>query len=208
MTSENSGRNGMTMNKTSAKKREFPIYILLIYLLVCAVMTSGVTLAKYTTSSGDVSDSARVASYVFEITDGAGDNAFGVLTDMCKPGDVAYYPILINNFSQENGVTTTVCEVAQTYTVEITLGGSLPIRADLYEGEVNDGNVNSSPVLSSVTTQNNSMTCSSSWNMMAAVEVSHRYTLVVSWPLSDNGLQYSRGGISEVEVSVISTQID
>ncbi len=196
------------MNKTSAKKRAFPIYALLAYLLIFAVMTSGISLAKYTTSSGDVSDSARVAKYVFDIADGNGDSASAVLTDMCKPGDIVFYTVVVNNYVERDNNTVDICEVAQKYTVQISLGGSLPISAALYAGEVDENNVGSLTSRSSVNTQTNSDTCSGIEAMLPSVEQSHEYTLVVSWPESENGLQYSRGGIAEVEIVVVSEQID
>lgn len=100
------------------RSHRFPVLSLAAcaaYLLVCALLFTGVSLSRFTVSGGD-SDAARAAVLAVG-AEGANDDGDYTL----EPGGTAEYGFTVTN--EENGI---VSEVALRYDVVVELSAALP----------------------------------------------------------------------------------
>ena len=169
--------------------------VLLVLVLVTTSMVSGRYARYFSTATGG--DSARVAAYVFNVSDDVGH--YLDLTDICKPGDSKTYEFIIQNRNGDNGP---ISEVTEEYFVTLELRGSLPLVCTLSEGDniTLDGmNVNGEGLTSGQ---------GATHTFTASVETEKQYRLVVTWPSDEKDIKYSRAGLSELVLTIAAQQVD
>lgn len=99
-------------------RKRLPVSAYLGYLLICTLVLTGVSFAKFATTAGG-SDSARVAAFVVEATGKEKDT----LTIDCGAGSTtATYTLTVKN----NNASEKVSEVAISYDVVLALPEDLP----------------------------------------------------------------------------------
>lgn len=169
------------------KRTPFMFYIgvgMLFLVMLSFNLTSGLY-ARYT-SADTASDSARVASFVFDVNRTSAVK-FIDISDITTPGDTKEYTFVVSN-----GTEGKCCEVKQQYTVSVEVNGNLtPISWTLSQ---NDGAAVASPVTDILT---------------AGVVDSDTYTLTIVWPKEENDVRYANGmAMGEVILTVTSEQVD
>ena len=101
-----------------------------VAVLLCLVMLSlwmlGNVYARYTTESSG-GDTARVAAFVFQLSDGNGSQMID-LKKVQKPGDTCEY-----HFTVSNEKDSKVNEVTTEYTIGLELTGSMPLECKVTE---------------------------------------------------------------------------
>jgi hypothetical protein len=170
------------------------VAFLLIAVLITTTATAGLY-ARYTVTA-EGTDAARVAQFVFSLqAEGASFGKTLSTKEIRYPGDTVEYYFAVSN--AEGG---SVCEVAQDYTVEVRLGGNMPLAITLerLEGSANGvGLATPSPEVSL------------GGELNAAEEQIDHYKLTVTWPLDQNDPAYANGAaLSQINLTVTSQQKD
>ena len=181
--------------------RRFPkigLSSVVAFLLIAVLITTAATAGLYARFivAGQGSDSAAVAQFVFHLqAEGASIGKSISLEEIRYPGDTTEYCFAVSN--AEGG---SVCEVAQDYTVEVRLGGNMPLAITL---ERLDGSANG------VGSVNHSSTVSLGGSFDAASEQIDHYKLTVKWPEDQNDPSYANGlALSQINLTVTSQQKD
>ncbi len=137
--------------KSNSFLRLAGLLLVLVLLTVC-IMSKGLY-ARYTTSSQG-QDGARVARYVFDVTDGTNAIETLDLSDLSPDNQTKVFTIVVTNKN-----TSGVCEVTQKYTISEELFGSLPLSYTLkYDGATEPQKI-----------------------LLAGVATTHTYILTVTW---------------------------
>ncbi len=169
--------------------RKTPIVFYIGVVLLCLVMvsinmTSGLY-ARYT-SRDQSSDSARVARFVFDVKK-SGTTEFIDISDIKRPGDKKVYEFVVSNGTEEN-----CCEVAQQYTVDVAINGSMPLTYTLSKNGAAEA-----------------LAASASDVLVAGTVDSDTYTLTIEWPSEMNDAIYANGtAVGEVILTITSEQMD
>lgn len=172
--------------------------------------------ARYTTTASDT-DSARVAAYVFELTDGSGSQVLD-LGNIRKPGDRQEY-----HFTVTSKRGSVISEVAQSYTIKLEVEGSMPITCEIREQnesgnpickagntETEAGNTETTAAETDNTESTTAnIGSSSAIKISAAEDYTRSYTLTAIWPKAYNNEKYaSASGTSAVTLTVDAQQLD
>lgn len=116
-------------NKKKRKKHFLPLHVYMMYLFVCTLLFTGVSLSKYV-SMGSGDDAARVAAGNVEVTY---NDSTSIYFDLPADGGM-----LTQDF--DFYVSNTGSEVAIRYDIEVTLDDSLPKGATItLDDEAFDG---------------------------------------------------------------------
>lgn len=173
--------------------------ILLCLVLVTTFLVSGM-LARYTVSDSG-GDLARVAAFVFRVSDGNNSHIID-LQGVDRPGASQSY-----TFSVRNYAGTVKSEVSESAKITLSLNGSIPLTCAVKES-------GSQTDLVTVTRTNTGIDApvtdsNDAWDFQAIVQTEKTYVLTVSWPAADNDLNYaSAGTVSKLVMTVTGTQID
>ena len=181
--------------KQSNTRRPILFYagLLLTLVLITSVITSGLYARYVATATG--SDATRVAKYVFESVD---ENATALLdiSGVECPGDSVTYEFTVTNTDG-----TAVCEVSQSYTVTVTVDGTMPLSCMLQKNGTVTDSLN--------TTESSDRTLTLSGELAAGSEEADSYTLTVTWPKEANDASYANGAaIGSVVLALASQQLD
>ena len=178
------------------------VAILLSLLCVSTSLLSGM-IARYTTSSAS-SDSASVAAWVFDVSNGS---ALIPLSSLTAPGDSATCSISVMNSS--HGVTS---EVAESYNLSIKSVGNMPLTFSMQEAS-SEGD----PALADLAesgTIGGPVALSDNGCLLAAVNENKTYTLSLSWPEDRNTWANNSTSLANLQpvaylyLSVDAVQID
>lgn len=167
-------------------------------VLLCLVLASfWITCnlyARYTTESTG-SDSARVAAYVFDLTEGS-DSQMTKLEGITKPGDTQTVTFTVTN---QRG--SRISEVAESYTMNLEVEGSIPVTCTMTR--------DSEEFLSADTcTANKTKATSNAITLQAATYYTQTYVLTATWPEDQNQASYAgMGGTAAITVSVQAEQL-
>ena len=147
--------------------------------------------ARYTTQSTG-GDSARVAAFVFDLTEGS-ESQMTKLENITKPGDSQTVMFTVTN---QNG--SRISEVAESYTVNLEAEGNLPITCVVTKDEQD--------FLSVDTTKTNKAT-SQEIMLQAAQSYTQTYVLTAEWPEGKNDAAYAgTGTVAAVTLTVQAQQ--
>ena len=187
------------------------LLILLVFTMFSFWMLSNLY-ARYTTEAAS-GDGARTAAFVFDVNSTVSTNSIPIET-IQKPGDTAVYDITITNKNASGKVS----EVAESYTVEVSINGSMPLSCtmkkkntsdqamiEINNYDSNDHNDGTDAEAAKVTNEkeNTKQTFSS------AAEQTDQYQLKVAWPSDKNDAMYANGsGQAEVVLTITGTQVD
>ena len=161
-------------------------------VMVSTFFTSGI-FAKYTAEDGG-DDSAAAAQFVFHTERTTGVELIDIST-IRNPGDKVEY-----EFKVSNSDGARVCEVAQTYTVNVHVEGNMPIKCTL---EKNGG---ASDTLNTYTDPSD-RDVSLGAELVAKTEQNDIYLLSVEWPSDAKDDSYANGmAIGRVTLTVTSAQ--
>ncbi len=185
---------------TKRKNRTLRAAAVLFILVLLSTMFVGPLTARQTSGSY-AEDSARTAAFVFRVQDEEG--MFRIPVEINAPGEEVEYEFIVTN---EDG---TVCETDQEYTITLELEGSLPLVCTLTKN--NSGTAEFSiDALSNPDAENalpKEASCSDTFE--ASVPAKDTYKLNIEWPAeaSRKDPKYA-GGVAEVEIDIVSLQID
>ena len=169
--------------------------VLLCLTLVSVWMVSGL-FAKFTTSDS-AKDSARVAAFVFTVSDKDTSRIID-LQDVTKPGDTETYTFIVKNSGG------TVSEVKETAYVQLSLNGSLPLTCKVTKS---GGTAPETSLTANGSPQVGDLTDLTTFS--ARVSTNETYELTVEWPASANSIEYaSAGAVSRLIMSVYGVQVD
>ena len=168
--------------------------VLFALVLITTWMTTGLLARYVTTASG--TDDARVAAFVFHVKDKEKTIQL-TLDGLTVPGAEKAYTFEVTN--TRNGKTS---EVAQEYSIAMTLNGSLPLSCELKRESDS-----STQTIDALTASLPATTTPIIGTFAAAVESTHTYTLTVTWPDTESDPQYAYG-VAVVELTFTSEQID
>ncbi len=169
------------------------VILLSLTLLSCGLITG--RYARFTT--GDSSgDSARVAKWVFVVENNGASSVF-LLQDINKPGDSQTFSFVVKNNSGSS-----VSEVSESYTLDLSIDGGIPLTGTFTKNSGTPVNVNA--------VSTGSASASATGSFLPGSNDSDTYDLVLTWPdtyiLGD---VYSSGRImSYVTLTVTGVQID
>lgn len=186
--------------KVARRKRNIPMTIagvLLCLTLVSVWLMSGLY-ARYTTSDS-ASDSARVAAFVFDVSDTNNTHMIDI-SGIQKPGDTETYAFIVKN---SNG--SAISEVSETYTITVALNGSMPLTATLNKAD--------SDLFTVSTTATGSGSNSTTGAFTPGNSSANRdtYALTVTWPSTNPypADTYANGtGMATVTLTVTGMQAD
>ena len=175
---------------------------ILLCLTLVSVWLVGGLYARYTTSDS-ASDSARVAAFVFNVSDSTHNNQdthMITLSGITKPGDTETYAFIVKN---SNG--SAISEVSETYTITVALNGSMPLTAtlnkagsDLFTVDATATGRDSNSTTGAFTPGNSSANTDT-------------YALTVTWPSSASAVDASfanGSGVATVTLTVTGMQAD
>ena len=165
--------------KHNRKKSRFPLGIFLGYLFLITLMLTNITISRYI-SKHTAGDGARVAVM-------ASKASITVEPMVGHPGDADLIPISVTNKDGDR-----VCEVAQSYSVEVrNLTGNLPLEFAFYEDQACSTPVTGMP----------------SGTFAAGTEASEQFWLRVTWPETQNNPELAFA-LDACEITVLAEQID
>ena len=192
-------------------------FAILLCLNLLAIWFVSNMYARYTTTASD-GDSARVAAYVFNLTDGSNSQMLD-LGKIRKPGDSQEY-----HFTVTSKRGSVISEVAQSYTIKLEVEGSMPITCEISEqdefGQASGNtickarNTETTTETTTAGTDNAGSTTanigsSSAIKISAAEDYTRSYTLKAIWPEAYNSEKYaSASGTSAVTLTVDAQQLD
>lgn len=175
--------------------------VLFALVLVTTWMTTGL-LARYVVTAAGA-DEARVAAFVFQVKGKQTTQTIQIaLGDITVPDTTKTYVFDVTN--TRNSKTS---EVAQAYSITMTLDGSLPLNCKL---ERNSESTNKTAAVQSVDALNSTMPVSTApitGTFAAAEESTDTYTLTVNWPPNAKDPMYAYGA-AMIELTVASEQIN
>lgn len=188
----------------SERKEKWIIYILA--LLLCMVLASFWLLcgiyARYS-SQGSGSDSARVATFVFDVNSEAQTGSIAI-QDIKKPGDTAVYTIEITNKNASGRIS----EVTESYTIEASINGSMPLSCTMKKDDTEVFSIKNYETGKDASKQvNDPKTTKQTFS--GATEQTDSYQLEVTWPSDMKDAVYANGsGQAEVVITVTGVQAD
>lgn len=119
--------------RTRNKEQGFPVMLrlagVLLLLTLLSLHFSGGLLAKYISSDSSVQP-ARVGSFVLRMDKNGTGSTTLRLDGIEKPGDTATYAVKVSNRFGDNQRA----EVDETYVVQITVNGSMPLDFQMTSG--------------------------------------------------------------------------
>lgn len=191
------------------EKRNFSVFIMkTLSVLLCLTLFSMWMLtnmyARYTTETSS-EDSARVAAYVFELSDSENSKILD-LNNIKKPGDSQTY-----SFTVTNKKGTVISEVAQSYTMKTEIDGSLPLNCSITAQEKDDKDSAGKNFVCSLdcATGNTGSATSEEIHLSPSQEYVKDYVLTVTWPAEYKDEKYaSASGTSVVTLTVDAQQQD
>ena len=173
---------------------------ILLCLTLVSVWLVGGLYARYTTSDS-ASDSARVAAFVFNVSDSTHNNQdthMITLSGITKPGDTETYAFIVKN---SNG--SAISEVSETYTITVALNGSMPLTATLNKAGSDLFTVDATATGSGSSSTTGAFTPG---NSSANTDT---YALTVTWPSSAVNASFANGsGVATVTLTVTGMQAD
>ena len=154
--------------------------------------------ARYSTNSSGA-DGASVAAYVFQLED-ASDSQMLKLENIKKPGDSQEY-----TFSVTNKSGSRISDVAQSYTVNLEVEGSMPIVC-----KIKDLGTEQTVCEAGNTAEfNQNQSTSDEVEFPAAKASTTTYKVTAEWPENYNDEKYaSASGTSAVTLTVNAQQLD
>lgn len=178
------------------KRPVHPLRMAAVLLLLVLISTSIVSgrFARYV-SSDSAEHSARIAAYVFDISDTG--NHYLDISGIRQPGDSATYHFTVRN---HNGSATS--EVNEEFILSLELQGSLPLVCTLTRGDSISLNAQNMDATGLVTGTG------SVHGFTAAVQSGVEYELTVSWPENETDIRYSRAGLAQLALNVAAQQVD
>lgn len=185
---------------------------ILLVLVLMSTMSTGSLKARFTSISAG-NDAARMAAFVFRVQDTEG--MFSIPVEINAPGEKVDYTFEVTNKD------VTVCETDQKYTITMELEGSLPLVCTLTKQSRTVDNVKVSMDASEVTSVSlNGLTMASNPGeakfgddeaektvLEASTAYKDSYNLNIEWPVGEKDPKYA-GGVAEVEIKIVSVQID
>lgn len=171
--------------------------ILMILTAVSLWKVSGLYARYVTTDSGG--DSARTAAFVVNV----GGSETIDLSDITQPGDSKNY-----TFTVANTDGSAVSEVAESYTITVSLNGSMPVTCTLTESSETDSVLEVDATGTGYASENTGQTASGrAMTFAASVGETDTYTLTVEWPEDYNDVSYAES-VSSLTVTVTAEQVD
>lgn len=187
------------MKETRSEKRHLSPILWL--LLLAAILTTGV-LSIYVARSG-TNDQTRVAKFVFDtsVEHASGSISLEEMKQLIQePGDQAEFNVLVTN-SRSAGAE--ISEVAEQYTIEMTINGSMPLECTLKKAS------EPNPVLQIGNTGVAAASGSTTGTLAAGVNETQEYLLTVLWPISENEYKYANGtAVGELMLDFTAVQMD
>lgn len=181
------------MRKTNHKKINIPLCaaaVLLYLALVSTYMISGLY-ARYAVTSSDGA-SARVAAFVFDVNDTS--EHFMDITAVDAPGKSQTFQFVVRNDNASR-----LSEVAEEYKLALEIHGSLPLTVEVTGADGTKLNL-SEPIAQVLESDVRSFP--------AGEAHTDTYTMTVTWPKSENDLQYANAGLSEIVLRISAWQVD
>ena len=173
---KNEARSG---SGRAAKRRRFPLALFLGYLFLVTLLLTNITISGYVTKHS-TSDGARVAIM-------ASSASIRVEPMIGYPGDSKVIPISVANQDGDK-----VCEVAQSYSVEVrNLTGNLPLEFAFYKDSACTVPVNGVP----------------SGTFAAGSAGNEQFWLKITWPEAKNDPELAFA-LDACEITVLAEQID
>lgn len=186
------------------KKYETILWQILLVLLTFTMLSFwmlGNLYARYVTEA-DGEDGARVAAYVFQLEDGSSSQILN-LEQVKKPGDTQEY-----TFSVTNKKKNMISEVAQSYTIQLEVEGSMPLICEIVEQSEAETEAGTSVCKAEHTKNVVNSSSSSVIRIPAAEEYTKAYKMTVTWPETYNDETYaSASGTSVVTLTVDAQQL-
>ena len=167
-------------------------------LLLCMVLASlwllcNIYARYFSQASGD--DSARVAAFVFEVNSEAQTGSIPI-EQIKKPGDSSVYNITVTNKNASGRIS----EVAESYTIEASIHGSIPLVCTIKSG---------TDTVLNVTNTTGTGYASYPKTFASAEEYTDQYQLEVKWPSDKKDAAYASGsGQAEVVITITGVQED
>lgn len=190
----------------SDKREKWIIYTLAV--LLCMVLASLWLLcgiyARYSTQATG-SDDARVAAFVFDVSSESQTDSIPI-TDINKPGDRSVYDITVANKNTSGKVS----EVAESYTIEASLNGSMPLSCTMKKTDEDEElfSINNYEADTEVSKQTNNKE-ETTRTFSDPAGNTDNYQLEVEWPSDKNDAAYASGsGQAEVVITITGVQMD
>ena len=171
--------------------------VLFILVLLSALFVGPLTARP--TSGRQAGDSARGADFVFRVQEESG--SFTIPVEINAPGEQKVYTFAVTN--QDGNV---VCETDQKYTIALEMEGSLPLQGTLKKNHAETPEI--SLDLLAPANAGNPVEASCTGNFEAAVSAEDTYELTIAWPKEGRNDPKYAGGVAEVEIKIVSVQID
>ena len=170
------------------------ICAVLMYLVILTSSLSSGLYARYT-SKGSGTDNARVARFEF-VTESTSAVEVIDIGDISSPGDSVTYQFKVAN---NNG--SSVCEVAQRYTVSIKVDGNMPLACELSQGGGASDNLE--------TFSGSKRTLIIEGELLAGEVDEDTFSLTVKWPEDQNSADLANGmALGKITLTVTSQQMD
>jgi len=171
--------------------------VLLCLTLFTTYLVSGMY-AKYAVTN-EMGDSARIAKFVFDVKTSTNEEV--ELNQIEKPGDTQKINLIIKNNKNE-----IASEVTEKGIISIKYIGSMPLVIKLMDGikeiaaldakDITEDNPELSDGYDEIT-------------LLAAVETSKAYELIIKWPAEENDIKYANAATcGKITLSVSGEQID
>ena len=173
-----------------------PLY--LVYLIIVTLVVTGVSFSKYGTIV-DGTDTARVAKPVLEYVPTSATFRGQALSSLSeglsftdvKPGDELIYVFEIHNFKGE-GLNKVINEVLLKYEIKVSVESTsvvLPLNRKLESEEEYPS-------------------AETGWTILGmGEEITHKYTLTITWESVDSDSQYSQQQQS-IKITINAEQVD
>ncbi len=185
---------------TKRKNRTLRAAAVLFILVLLSTMFVGPLTARQTSGSY-ANDSARAAAFVFRVQDREG--LFRIPVEINAPGEEIEYKFIVTN---EDG---TVCETDQEYTITLELEGSLPLVCTLTKNDSATAELSIDALSNPEEVNQLPKEASCSGTFAASVPEEDTYKLNIEWPADAlrKDPKYA-SGVAEVEIDIVSVQID
>lgn len=155
--------------------------------------------AKYTNSASG-GDRARVARFVFDLSDAEGTQMINP-NNITKPGDSETYKFIVTN--EKDGK---INETTTGYTMQLKVSGTMPLEAKITENDQEICKVDHSDPNSAESEEDK---ISDKITFMAAEKAAHTYQLTVTWPENQTDASYANGNATgSLELIVKGQQED
>lgn len=199
------------MSATRPTYRNIPLraaFVLLVAVLFSTHLLGNLS-AKFIVGDPQA-DSARVAAFSFNLTDGASSHVVDLSKAIEKPGDAKSFAFNVNGAS----------EVSRRYWLQVRYDGSLPLEFKVTQNSTAGANAGGAFKLATTIAQLNAAITTKGGHVPEPLEATstkvtlppnsgnEKYTLTATWPASENQPDYANNSVGELTLFAICEQID